>query len=123
MRGLIVLLIASLLPVSAAAHDAAQPELNQWFDSLKSEKGPCCSNADGTALSDSDWESVNDPNKPSVHYRVFIESKWWDVPDEAVIKEPNRAGHTMVWPIYYRGFGAASGLSISIRCFMPGAMT
>jgi hypothetical protein len=35
---------------------AASP-LKEWFDSLKSKNGPCCSDADGTALSDVDWES------------------------------------------------------------------
>ena len=32
------------------------PELKAWFDGLKSGKGPCCSDADGTAVSDVDWE-------------------------------------------------------------------
>ena len=44
----------------------------------------------------SDWESE------SGHYRVRIEGEWVDVPDEAVITEPNRVGRTMVWPI--RGY-------------------
>src|SRR5260221_8142796 len=123
MTALFILLLALVSPVPVAAHDAGRPDLNAWFDHLASGKGLCCSSADGTALNDSDWESVNDPNKPSTHYRVFIESQWWDVPDDAVIKEPNRAGHTMVWPIYYRGFGGGSSLGITIRCFMPGAMT
>ena len=35
---------------------------------------------------------------------------------EAVVAEPNRAGRTMVWPLYgYSG--------VTIRCFMPGSMT
>ena len=84
--------------------------LKEWFDSLKSGKGPCCSDADGTAVSDVDWESGNG------HYRVRIEGDWVDVPDEAVITEPNRVGRTMVWPI--RGYGG-----LTIRCFMPGSMT
>ena len=50
------------------------------------------------------------------HYRVRIDGAWIDVPDEAVITEPNRIGRTMVWPI--RGY-----LGISVRCFMPGSMT
>lgn len=29
-------------------------ELKAWFDSLRSGKGPCCSDADGSALQDSD---------------------------------------------------------------------
>jgi len=89
--------------------------LKSWFDGLASGKGPCCSDADGTALSDVDWEASDG------HYRVRIEGQWIDVPDEAVIKEPNRAGRTMVWPIYYRSLGALD--RIEIRCFMPGSMT
>src|ERR1700757_263711 len=104
---------------TAAARDLdgryANSPLKQWFDSLRSGKGPCCSDADGTALSDVDWEAKDG------HYRVRIEGQWWDVPDEAVITEPNRAGRTMVWPVYYRTIGAP--LRVDIRCFMPGSMT
>jgi hypothetical protein len=86
------------------------PELHKWFESLRSGKGPCCSDADGTAVSDVDWETANG------HYRVRLDGEWIEVPDEAVITEPNRIGRTMVWPI--RGY-----LGVSIRCFMPGSMT
>lgn len=92
---------------------AASP-LKPWFDGLRSGKGPCCSDADGSAVSDVDWETRDG------HYRVRLEDKWWDVPDEAVITEPNRAGHAMVWPVYHR---SESGDRIDIRCFMPGSMT
>jgi len=34
------------------------------------------------------------------------------------ITEPNRAGRTMVWPIYY-----GAPMRVEIRCFMPGTMT
>lgn len=93
----------------------ANSPLKPWFDQLKSGKGPCCSDADGTALSDVDWEARGG------RYRVRIEGQWWDVPVDAVITEPNRAGRTMVWPIYNRALGGV--LSIDIRCFMPGSMT
>lgn len=95
----------------------ANSPLKPWFDSLRSGKGPCCSDADGTALSDIDWKTTPDGK----HYSVRIEDKWWDVPDEAVITEPNRAGRTMVWPIYNRAIGGA--VNIEIRCFLPGSMT
>jgi hypothetical protein len=36
----------------------ANSQLKPWFDSLRSGKGPCCSDADGYALSDVDWEST-----------------------------------------------------------------
>jgi hypothetical protein len=32
----------------------SNPELKAWFEGLKSGKGPCCSDADGTAVSDVD---------------------------------------------------------------------
>lgn len=59
--------------------------LKPWFDSLRSGKGPCCSDADGFAVTDPDWESK------SGHYPVPIDNEWIDVPDDAVITEPNRA--------------------------------
>jgi hypothetical protein len=89
--------------------------LHGWFESLRSGKGPCCSDADGRALSDVDWESKDG------HYRVYIDGEWWNVPDDAVIREPNLAGRTMVWPVYYSPEGGP--LRIEIRCFMPGSMT
>jgi hypothetical protein len=88
----------------------ANSPLKPWFDQLRSGKGSCCSNADGTAVSDVDWETHDG------HYRVRLDNQWIDVPDDAVITEPNRAGRTMVWPI--RGY-----MGITIRCFMPGSMT
>jgi hypothetical protein len=114
--------VLSMALVSSFSHarDRGQyanssPELKAWFEGLRSGKGPCCSDADGTAISDADWESHNG------HYRVRIpnntgEMEWVDVPDEAVITEPNKIGRTMVWPI--RGY-----LGTTIRCFMPGSMT
>jgi hypothetical protein len=97
-------------------------DLKAWFDGLRSGKGPCCSDADGSALSDTDWESKDG------HFRVRVprlgyvldgqqqELVWVDVPEEAVISEPNRVGRTMVWPVY--GY-----MGVTIRCFMPGSMT
>ena len=123
-----IILVASVLVLGvagcifadeAAARDPdgryANSPLKGWFDSLHSGNGPCCSDADGRALSDVDWESKDG------HYRVRIEDQWWDVPDDAVITEPNRAGRTMVWPVYVNPLGGP--LRVNIRCFMPGSMT
>jgi hypothetical protein len=87
----------------------ANSPLKPWFDKLASKRGLCCSDADGTALSDVDWESKDG------HYRVWLDGAWHDVPDDAVITEPNLAGRTMVWPM--RGV-----LGLTIRCFMPGPL-
>jgi len=67
--------------------------LKSWFDSLKSGKGPCCSDADGSVVEDADWEARDGS------YRVKIGNEWHDVPDNAVITVPNLYGRTMVWPI------------------------
>src|ERR1700730_14885869 len=105
--------------VGAAFIGAVQPRrggryslcpFKPWFNGLRSGKGPCCSDADGFALSDLDWESK------SGHYRVRVDNEWIDVPDDAVITEANRAGRTMVWPI-------KGSLGTSTQCSMPGNMT
>jgi hypothetical protein len=122
----VILIAASIFvfetwSMAAVARDLdgryAQSPLKPWFDQLASGKGLCCSVADGYTVDDPDWEVVNG------HYRVRIKNiaipgdplEWVDVPDDALIKEPNQAGRTMVWPTYgYSG--------VTIRCFMPGAM-
>ena len=110
----LVLIVAPVHSRDLDGRYAASP-LKQWFDSLKSGKGPCCSDADGSAVSDADWETKDG------RYRVRLEGQWWDVPDDAVITEPNRAGRTMVWPIYFQSMGKLD--RIEIRCFMPGSMS
>lgn len=113
--------IAILLTFILLARDDgryANSPLKPWFDQLRSGRGPCCSQADGYVVADPDWESRDG------HYRVRVPNKalpgepleWVDVPDDAVITEPNKAGRTMVWPVY-------TYLGASIRCFMPGPMT
>ena len=112
-----------LMPWTAPGRDLdgryANSPLRPWFDQLKSRNGPCCSNADGQVVEDVDWDTKNG------HYRVRVpkepDSKvmvWIDVPDSSVITEPNKAGRTMVWPVYYESYPY-----IWIRCFMPGSMT
>ena len=110
---LLAAIVMTFLSGTAIARDdgrySASP-LKPWFDSLKSGKGLCCSDADGVAVLDPDWESMEG------HYRVRLDGEWIMVPDEAVITEPNRVGRTMVWPV-------KSSLGTSIRCFLPGSMT
>jgi hypothetical protein len=112
--GLTLSMVIACLVCSAIARDLdgryANSPLKPWFDQLASRKGLCCSFADGEIVADPDWESKGG------HYRVRIENNWIDVPDDALITEPNRAGRTMVWPMRV-------GDQISIRCFMPGSMT
>ena len=101
--------------------------LSAWFEHLASHVGRCCSDADGHVVEEADWETRNG------HYRVRVpkttgskDAIWVEVPDAAVITEPNKAARTMVWPVYdnVQGFSGDEGDPIvSIRCFMPGSMT
>ena len=126
--GLVALMGLWLMPLTAMGRDFdgryATSPLKAWFDQLKSRTGPCCSNADGYVVEDADWEATNG------HYRVrlpeYPDSKvmvWIDVPDDSVITEPNKAGRTMVWPVYSRLTTKGERDHIWIRCFMPGSMT
>lgn len=118
--------------VSAFARDLdgryAQSPLKLWMDGLRSGNGPCCSEADGYVIADADWESKDghyrvqiprwrfEPSKETPSPPAGTEMIWVDVEDRAVVTEPNRAGRTMVWPIW--GFQGPT-----VRCFMPGSMT
>lgn len=111
MKLALAILIALTLPAQARDDGRyAQSPLKNWFDNLRSGQGPCCSDADGSAVSDVDWESDHG------RYRVRIEGVWIDVPADAVIKGPNLAGRTMVWPMHQDGM-------VHIRCFIPGSMS
>src|SRR5690349_22402389 len=104
----VALCLTTLVSTQLDARDDgrfANSPLKSWFDRLASGKGLCCSMADGESVADPDWESKDG------HYRVRLENNWIDVPDDALITEPNRAGRTMVWPMRFNG-------EISIRCFM-----
>jgi hypothetical protein len=111
----LIVMLVLLLPLCSnvlAREDGryANSPLKPWFDSLRSAKGPCCSDADGSAVSDTDWETKNG------HFRVRLDGQWLDVPDDAVLPGPNRAGRTMIWLMYQDGHPI-------VRCFIPGSMT
>lgn len=113
-------IVVALMCGSAIAHDSKNPhaynQLKPWFDGLKSGKGPCCSDADGTALSDPDWKSDE-----RGHYHVRIEGSWYEVPENAVLRQPNLYGRTMVWPNISRDV-ANNILRVDIRCFIVGTL-
>jgi len=114
VRPLVVGTTTLFFAISATARDLngryTNSPLKGWFDQLSSGKGRCCSIADGNSVADPDWESKNG------HYRVRLKGEWIDVPDDAVVTEPNRAGQAIVWPL-----DELDGLGI--RCFMPGNMS
>jgi hypothetical protein len=93
--------VHSLLTLPAVGRDLdgryKSSPLHDWFEQLASGRGLCCSFADGYAIQDADWQSKDG------HYHVRVPKVansqdiiWVDVPDEAVITEPNKAGRTRV---------------------------
>jgi hypothetical protein len=80
----------------------ANNPLKQWFDSLKSGKGFCCSDADGK-------ETEYDIRLSK--YWVPVNGIWTEVPEDAVIAEPNKFGRPMLWLDPWQ----------KIQCFIPGS--
>lgn len=105
------------LSSAATARDFGQyqnvdPATRQWFRSQKNPKTGilCCSEADGTYAE----EDIRDGN-----YWVRFEARgqtidWMEVPDDTVIRDPNKNGAPVVWWWYEKG-------QIKIRCYSPGA--
>jgi hypothetical protein len=111
------------LATAAFAHDHGQPELNAWYADLKNSQGtPCCDGSEAMHIDDVDWQTVCEKGTGECHYQVFIEGRWWNVPDSAVVKGANRSQRAIVWPIRY-GMGDGKPPDYAIRCFMPGAGT
>ena len=114
----VLVLMLGSMQVGIARDDGryANSPLRAWFERLSSARGLCCKYADGSVIKDPDWKMVSDAAGVHIHYKVRINRVWIDVPDDAVISEPNLAGYAMVWTV-------TGDFGMSIRCFMPGNMS
>lgn len=110
----LVLSIILLLATAAFGRDldgryAASP-LHDWFKGLSTPGGGlCCDLADGTGIEAIDWFIDHG------HYVVKVDGAFVEVPDNKVVKEPNRFGQAVVWTFYQNGIQ-------TVRCFMPGSL-
>jgi hypothetical protein len=77
----------------------ANSPLKQWFDSLASRRGPCCSVAEGQSIDEVDWDTKDGK------YRVWLDGQWIEVPPDALVTVPNKFGLAVVWP--YKDYGGA----------------
>ena len=111
MRAFLIALVALLIAAPAHSHDASRPQLGEWFKGLHSSGGgPCCDNGDAYKA-EVEWDAQGG------RYRVKDpKGNWQIVPDAAIVKGPNLAGHAMVWWVYSNGIPY-------IRCFMPGTLS
>ena len=86
-------------------------ENEEWMRGLKNDDGDvCCNGKDG-------YDAIYDTHEG--HYRVLLFSKYWVVPDKAIIKEPNKMGVAQVW--YSTIWSADKVPTPNIHCFIPGA--
>jgi hypothetical protein len=115
---IVVTLASTIMLAAMTAAQARDPggryadsPLKGWFDGLRSRQGPCCSFADGVSVQDVDWDTQEG------HYRVRLDGRWIVVPDDAVVRGPNKFGPAVVWP--YKGRGGET----LIRCFIPGTLS
>ena len=100
------LFIATLLLSGSAV--AQNQSLRDWFNSLRNPLGQvCCHNFDGISLEEAEWRIGSNG------YQAYANGKWIDVPEDALVSEPNRLGRAHLW---LRPDG-------TVRCFMPGSMT
>ena len=120
--GFCLLMLSKATLRHAYAHDASgywarmasegRAPTKEWWDSLGSQKGLCCSFADGFKVEDVDWDTYTNPGcdwapptaavhcpNGTSHYRVRLKGQWVDVPPDAVVTSPNVYGPSVVWPI------------------------
>lgn len=106
MRGLIALL---LMTGVALAHDHSNTDLNPWLKGLHAkDKTWCCDGKDTDSIDE--WETRGN------RYRVKFRGQWFEVPEDSVVDGPNKTGDALLW--MNKGY-----LGVSVRCFMPGALT
>jgi hypothetical protein len=105
----LIVLVSILLVADNGRYAQVSPEIKEWFNTLRSQKGVCCSIADGFSVDDPEWGHT------SSGYWVRVNSEWVDVPEDAVVSGGNRIGRAIVWPIITKDG------KITIRCFLPGA--
>ncbi len=106
--GILIALVVLAASAPALARDDgryAQSPLKQWFDSLTSGRGACCSDADGERT---EYEMRGNA------YWAPIDGVMTEVPADALLTVPNKVGHAMKW------LSMSDGKRV-FRCFLPGA--
>jgi hypothetical protein len=118
----ILAIVVGLGPIALAdGHDHHRPDLKAWFQSLKSESGVACCDDGEAEHVEAAWDMARGG------YKVFLKNpakpnesgKWFDVPDHAIVKQPNLNGVAMAW--WYPFYDVDGTMTPQVRCFIPGA--
>jgi hypothetical protein len=94
--------------IGKPSYEHVPADIRKWFRSQKNPKTGvlCCDESDGVYAE----EDIRDG---SYWTRWPQNPEWMRVPDEVVIRDPNRHGAPVVWWLYENGKPV-------IRCFAPG---
>jgi hypothetical protein len=112
----------ALFPESPSySHDDQRPDLKAWFQSLKSVSGVACCDDGEAEHAEAAWDMARGG------YKVLLKNpqnpnesgSWFDVPDYAVVNQPNLNGVAMVW--WYPSYDEDGKMTPHVRCFIPGA--
>lgn len=129
------LLLILWLISPAAAHDWSSPhfvmDTPQQQEWLKKQKRPgthmmCCNEADGAQVD----EEIRYDEKGIGHYWIWsshTRGRWMQVPDEAIIREPNMHGRPVAWfrwigPNGQNNLRDTRNLEPTIFCYSPGPL-
>jgi hypothetical protein len=101
MRRLAVILLAAAAAVPASARFVGvepvqySPEVHDWIRALKApgQVVACCDFNDG----DFAQQDIRTGADGGQHWFTTIRGEWFEVPDEAVVTEPNLLGRPIVW--------------------------
>jgi len=113
----LVALLATTAPAEARPPAHFDPQLHQWFESLKQPGTAmgCCSESDCHILADSEWRETKDG------YEIRVRDRWVVVPPENILDhQPNPTGNVVAC---YNAVNSDQGLLVHVFCFVRGTET
>jgi hypothetical protein len=112
---LLVLVASPVIARDNGQYAQVDPKIRQWFRNQLSPKtgGNCCNEADGVYAE----EDIRGEH----YWTRFPQSngEWMQVPDDVVIKDPNRNGAPVVW-WYFERNPVSRERELKIRCYAVG---
>lgn len=119
--GLLTATIAPAREQYPGQYAEVDPAQQEWFREQVSPKtgGACCSEADGEMVEEDIRDGqywIRSKHTIDNAKQNKLATEWIQVPDDVVIREPNKFGRAVAWYKYEpAGF-------LQVRCFAPGSL-